>query len=515
MERVVGDFVGILRRHQVRVSPAEGIDALKALTHVGLAERPVVRDTLRATLVKNADDAETFDRLFDVYFGLGEPPPEPTARMRPHTHDDDHAGTPNELRFEEELEREALDDQGSHGHDKEPSVDLRKVLDEDQIAPSSDIHGDPERLRLSVFGRQLMLSKKQDALEAALERMTHQLRVRRARSFSPGAIAPETGATELPIDLAAADLDELADALVDLEVDPELISALTAQADDILAGLPELIAAMLERQRRLSEAGGTPDLGVTDRHLRKLLDVSPAEQRELERALRRLGRELHGARSRRMRPDRTGRISVSRTLRRSLGHEGIPFTPVLRRHRESRPRLVVLCDVSLSTRNLARFWLQLVYGMQGLFSKVRTFVFVSDLAEVTGLFEEQPLGGAVASIFGGGLIDVDANSDFGRAAEAFRLEYLQAVTRRTTVVVLGDGRNNGRPANAAALEEIARHARRVVWMTPEPRWSWTLGGCDMKAYAPLCDRVEVVRTPEELSGVAESLALETVGRREK
>lgn len=92
-----------------------------------------------------------------------------------------------------------------------------------------------------------------------------------------------------------------------------------------------------------------------------------------------------------------------------------------------------------------------------------------------------------------------------RAAERFRTEHLTAVTRRTTVVVLGDGRNNGRPPNLAALEEVADHARRLVWLTPEARWGWALGGCDLPLYERLCDRVEVVRTVEDLAGVAESL----------
>ena len=100
---------------------------------------------------------------------------------------------------------------------------------------------------------------------------------------------------------------------------------------------------------------------------------------------------------------------------------------------------------------------------------------------------------------------MDENSDFGRAAELFRTEHLAAVSRRTTVVVLGDGRNNSRPPNEAALEEIARHARRLVWLTPEPRWSWSLGGCDMPRYEPICDSVEVVRTIEDLGRVAEGL----------
>jgi uncharacterized protein with von Willebrand factor type A (vWA) domain len=148
----------------------------------------------------------------------------------------------------------------------------------------------------------------------------------------------------------------------------------------------------------------------------------------------------------------------------------------------------------------------MVHQMQSLFSKVRTFAFVADTVEVTHLFEQHALNRAVETIFRGQLLDVDANSDFGRAADQFRDAYLTAVNRRTTVVILGDGRNNGRPPNQAALEEIARHARRVIWMTPEPKWGWSLGSCDMPLYAPLCSRVEVVRTVEQLATGAEELA---------
>jgi uncharacterized protein with von Willebrand factor type A (vWA) domain len=277
-----------------------------------------------------------------------------------------------------------------------------------------------------------------------------------------------------------------------------------AQAEDILRALPELLEALLERRRRMRADPDAADAAAR-RSLRTLLDLPAAEQRELEAAIRRLGRQIHGARGRRLKRDRTGRISLPHTLRRNLAYEGVPFQPVLRRRRESRPRLVVLCDVSLSTRNIARFWLHLVYQLQDLFSKVRTFVFVADLIEVTQLFEEQRLGSAVERIFSGSLIDVDENSDFGRAAGQFMAGFGGAVNHRTTVVILGDGRNNGRPPGERALEEIARHARQVVWITPEPRWGWTLGGCDMPRYARICDRVEVVRNVAELAATAESL----------
>jgi uncharacterized protein len=502
VERIVGDFVALLRRHDVRVSPAEGLDALEGLRHVGLAERATVRDTLRATLIKSAEDVETYDRLFDLFFGL-QPEPPPAAHVHPHVHESGSA--PTELRLGEDLEGEPPEEDRSHADEDTQAVDLRRFMGEEHLRPSHDVHGETDRLRLSVFGQNLVLQRNPDALQDALARVTHQLRVKRARSFTPGGIAAETGAEELPIDLPAPALAELVDDLRELGVDEELIQAVTAQADDILRGMPELLEALLERRRRLEEQAGGRDDVATQRSLRTLLDLPAAEQRELEAAVRRLGRQIHGARGRRLKRDRIGRISLPHTLRRNLGYEGVPFEPVLRRRRESRPRLVVLCDVSLSTRNIARFWLHLVYQLQDLFSKVRTFVFVADLVEVTQLFEEQRLGGAVDRIFSGSLLDVDENSDFGRAAAQFAAGFSGAVNHRTTVVILGDARNNGRPPRQEALEEIARHARQLVWITPEPRWSWTLGGCDMPRYARICDRVEVVRNVAELGAAAEGL----------
>jgi uncharacterized protein with von Willebrand factor type A (vWA) domain len=225
----------------------------------------------------------------------------------------------------------------------------------------------------------------------------------------------------------------------------------------------------------------------------------------MEAAIRRIARRIYGAKTRRLRQDRIGRISVPHTLRHNIRYEGVPFDPVLRRKREGRPRVALLCDVSLSTRNLARFWLHLIYQMQSLFSKVRTFVFVAEMAEVTQLFEEHTMNRAVDEIFSGRILDADVNSDFGKAAEQFRNEHLSSVNHRTTVVLLGDGRNNGKYPNAEALEEIAQHARQTIWITPEPRWGWSLGSCDMPLYEKICERVEVVRTVDQLASVAEEL----------
>jgi hypothetical protein len=261
----------------------------------------------------------------------------------------------------------------------------------------------------------------------------------------------------------------------------------------------------MQEREKLLKKDAKDDSEIRRRALRKMLDFSASEQREMEAAIRRMARKIQGAKTRRLKEDRIGRISVPHTLRHNVRHDGVPFDPVLRRRREGKPRVALLCDVSLSTRNLSRFWMHMIYQMQSLFSKVRTFVFVADAAEVTNVFEERDMNRAVDEIFSGRIIDADVNSDFGKAAEQFKDRYLPTINHRTTLVVLGDGRNNGKSPNVAAFEEIAQHARQVIWITPEPKWGWSLGSCDMPLYEPLCDRVEVVRSVDQLAGVAEEL----------
>ncbi len=503
MDTVVNDFVQVLRNHQLRVSPAESIDALRALEHTGLRERGVVKDTLRATLIKNQEDAGTFDRLFDLYFSMRPAVQKPSARLK-LAHDHDHGPPPARLELGEEAGGEAPEDEG-HSHDTDESTEMRRFFEEDRMRPANDIHGESERMRLSMFSQELVLNRKPGALESALQRLTYHMRLRRSRNmFNPGGLVPDAGGEELPLDVSAVDLQDFVDHLHELEVDEALIAELEAQSENILRGLPDLIKQMQEREKLL-EKDAKDDAAFRRRALRKMLRFSAAEQREMEASIRRIARNIQGAKTRRLKRDRIGRISVPHTLRQNVRYDGVPFEPVLRRRRENKPRVTLLCDVSLSTRNLARFWLHLVYQMQSLFSKVRTFVFVADVAEVTQVFEEHDMNRAVEEIFSGRILDADVNSDFGKAAERFKNEHLPTINHRTTIVILGDGRNNGKPPNVEALEEITRHARRTVWITPEPRWGWSLGSCDMPLYKPLCDRVEVVRDVDGLAHVAEEL----------
>ena len=292
------------------------------------------------------------------------------------------------------------------------------------------------------------------------------------------------------------------------EGDESDAAALRRRLTGVLENLPEALKRHLEALLALENKV------IENREQReaRVDRIAETERTELEDSLRRLARSLHGALTHRRRTAAAGRVDSGATMRRNMRFDGVPFMPVTVRRAEDRPRLVVLADVSLSVRATSRFTLNLVHGLQDLFTQVRSFAFVAQVAETTELFRDYPSERALGLIFGGDVIDVDANSDYGSVFGEFLAEHASAVTRRTTIVVLGDGRNNANDPNLAAFEEITRRARETVWLTPEPRYSWGLGSCDLPAYAEFCNRVRVVRDLTGLERAAHDFAAEAVGR---
>ena len=193
-------------------------------------------------------------------------------------------------------------------------------------------------------------------------------------------------------------------------------------------------------------------------------------------------------------------------MHQSMRYDGIPFRPVSVVRAEDRPRLIILADVSLSVRASTRFTLQLVHGLQRLVPRVMTFAFVDDLVEVTDVFSEHAVEEALGLVLGGDVLDVDANSDYGQSFANFVEQYGGEINRRTTVLILGDGRGNGHDPRPEALSDLVRRAREVIWLTPESRYSWVLAGSDMPLYESLCSRVEVVPDLQTLDRVARSFA---------
>jgi uncharacterized protein with von Willebrand factor type A (vWA) domain len=168
--------------------------------------------------------------------------------------------------------------------------------------------------------------------------------------------------------------------------------------------------------------------------------------------------------------------------------------------------VVVLCDVSDSVRHVSRLMLLFVHTLQSLFAHVRSFVFVSDLGEVTDAFRaERDVARAADLATAGRAVSLAGNSNYGRALVSFHRQYLGAVTSRTTVIVIGDGRSNYLAPETWVLREIRRRARRVLWICPEERWAWGSGDSEMPLYAAQVDRVATATRLADLEEIADAL----------
>ena len=184
---------------------------------------------------------------------------------------------------------------------------------------------------------------------------------------------------------------------------------------------------------------------------------------------------------------------------------GVPFALSRKKKRRDKPRLVLLCDVSDSMRAVARFMLELTYSAQELFDRTRSFVFVSELAEATELFAREPMRVALGHAYGGGVVSVAENSNYGRVLRSFEREFVSELDKRTTVVVLGDGRTNYHDDAADVLDAIRTRARALLWLCPESRGNWATGDSAMNRYAPKCSRVLEVRCAADLQQAARAM----------
>ncbi len=273
--------------------------------------------------------------------------------------------------------------------------------------------------------------------------------------------------------------------------------------DERLRDLNRLLREIIRQEQR-KQGLETRDYGPRQ----SLADKSFAfysedDIRRMNEAVARLAQRLRNRLSVRRKTSVRGRFNVKETLRHNLQFGGVPFHIRLDRRKKTKPQIVILCDISDSVLNASRFMLQFVYSVQDLYSKVRSFVFVSEIGEVTKLFEQHGLQRAVETALKGEVIDVFSHSNFGRAFEIFYREFFSAVDGKTTVLIIGDGRNNYNRPNEWVLREIHEKAKQLIWLNPESRMTWGVGDSEMPRYAPHCDIAEECRNLRQLDQVVE------------
>jgi len=458
-------FALMLRDNGVRCGLVEVMDAFRALDTLGdeaMASRDVFKAALRATLVKGHADGTTFERVFELYFGGG-------------------------VELERKLAQSLHDQLMERMHGEGEVNALLQIL--------GDMDGQLQQLTRALLGAQtaqLSHMIQQAMMEMDISGMQSRLQV----SYFAQRLMSRLGMRALETDLDAI-RQRLSEQFDDATVQ-RAMAALEERTQGLRAGTRQALEAQLEMRNVQDKAR---EQNLLDKSFQRL---SPEEVERMKQVVRALAERLKSV-VRRHRIERKGFLDVRKTLRANMGLGGVPANVRFRRKQKDRPQLAVLCDVSDSVRHASMFMLQLVYTLQELFTRVRSFVFVSDLGEVTDVFKEHSVDEAVDLSMAGKAINLYANSNFGRAFLLFHREHLDALTRNTTVIILGDGRNNYNPSNAFLLQEWRRRARKLIWLCTEDRGTWGFGDSEMPAYARACDSVEVVQNLRQLRKAVDGL----------
>lgn len=461
MLRVLDEFLWVLRRDGLLVSTAQAIDAARVCALVGFSDRRMLRDGLSTVLATNKRELALFGDCFDRFFS--------SARSHPGN---------------------LWSRLAARGFRDEELAVLREVLDAAAQRSSGDAAG-----MLAFAGDASELDQLLSA--AGIARVLAPM----SSSLQVGYFAQEAN-KRLGLSALGSALvrmrDVLREALGD-ERGAELAAALREELDAMKRRVRTHVEQVLER--RLGDEGAAAARAVD----RPFASLSPDEIDEVRRAVRRLSERLRGAERVRQKRRAHGRIDVRRTLRRSLSTGGVPFRPARRARRRDKPVLVLLCDVSDSVRLASRFLLEFVAVSQELFGGTRSFVFVSDAVETTGLFERKPSAVALGLIEQGTIVDRTRNSNYGRALVMFEELLGQTIDRRVTIVILGDGRTNFLGDEVPVVERLCRRASSVLWICPESPASWGTGDSAMPRYAAVVDRVLVARNARELEVAAREL----------
>jgi uncharacterized protein len=474
---LLSGFVQELRAAGLPVSLTENLDAMEAVKHIPLEDREAFKYALGATMVKSNSHWRAFETVFEVYFSLRGP----EYALK----DDANA---------DELWRD-MQDQMRQGEGKGAAGGSL-----DQLTPEE----------LSLLLMQALL-KGDQGLMRALARQA----VQRFAGMEPG--RPVGGTYYLYRTLRNLDLESMLDKLMEAsrqQVGGELTELEERLERDEFEHRVENLKQEIEAEirRRLVADRGAEAMAKT---LRKplpedveFMHASRDEMANLRKSLAPLTRKLAARLARKRRHGRKGPLDFRSTVRHSLSYGGVPADPKFKYPRPSKPELMVVADISGSVAAFARFTLMLVYAIQNQFSKVRSFVFIDGIDEVTDYFKAtEDLQEAIHRVnTEADVIWVDGHSDYGHAFEVFWERYGRDIGPKTTVLLLGDARNNYHASQAWVVKEMRKKARHVYWLNPEPRSYWNTGDSIVGEYGTHTDGVYECRNLRQLEGFVEKLA---------
>jgi len=441
MDRVIEDFVLALRRSGVAVSTSETLDAVRAVEKVGYGSREALKCALAATLAKSRYEKEIFDGCFDLFFSTVLFPAKPRQS--------------------------------------------RNYPDVEPVSATSEL-------------TMMLLSGDRAGLAVALGEAARLVDMTSIRFFTQkGAVIQKIlrrmGLEGLNRDMKALSaVEESADQLRRLQ---------KAKVD-----LFETVRGFVEKQLDLYAPFAAESM--KEQYLQSIR-LSNVEQRDLQRMhaiVEKMAGRLITLYSRRRKRSRRGQLDFKKTLRKNIAHQGFLFETRWKAKKVDRPDVVAVCDISRSVSNVTRFFLLFLYTLNELLARIRSFVFCSNLVEVSDIFGGHPLQSAIAQIESGNSLGVSFGlTDYGRALNEFKRDHLGAVSQKTTVIVIGDARNNYDDPRADILKLIAEKSNRIIWLNPENRAMWGSGDSVMLKYVPYCSIARECNTLSHLEKVVRLL----------
>ena len=264
--------------------------------------------------------------------------------------------------------------------------------------------------------------------------------------------------------------------------------------------LAEASAQLVERQFNLAGKPHHQQLRTARLMDQPMIDLQ--DQPLARQLVRQMARRLISSHHQRRRKPQPGQLDVGKTLHRNMAYGGVILKLEWRNQRPDRPRLWVVCDVSQSVRSHALFLLLLVYSLKEVLPKVRAFAFSSDMQNISNWLEQQTAEQAIQQV----LAEVGRGStDYGTALEQFCDAQLTALNRQSTVLILGDSRNNHGDPKFHLLRAIHQRAGQVIWLNPETKQRWGQGDSEMPGYQPYCASVHSCNTLAQLQRVISQL----------
>ena len=450
---------------EIRVSTAETLDAFNAVELVGYRDRQLMKNTLSMVLSKTPDEKEAFETCFESFFTFDR------FRQGKREFDDQHQQSDDV----DDSERRSNDGNRGEGSGKGGSGGQPgEGDDEEQLGSGemSEVQSELGKLLMANDSIALAMGMSDAAKEVELSKIA----VFTQKGLYTRRIMEAMGLRELQGEIGLLGKSELTP-------DRRLGQELKRRREY----LREQVRDYVEQQFMLhADAEGRQ---LREELLRKvkLSNVDHRNFHHVKEVVFRMAKKLIALYSKRKKVYKRGALHVPRTLRHNMQYDGAIFDLHWKSIKVDRPKVFAICDVSGSVANYARFMLMFLYSLDEVMPNVRSFAFSSDLGEVTDLFKRNDIEDAISKAlrdYSGGA------TDYGQAFLDFKKQCLNDVNNKSTVIILGDARNNYGDARADVLKELYDRAKRVIWLNPEPKNTWNVGDSEMKKYGAYSHQVE-------------------------